>query len=263
MIYTCIPYAPKEHDKDLTWAYNKFMEALPNDDDWACFIDHDAMFTTYDWYHQLDEIIKNHPQYSCFTAVTNREYATWQIPEGVDVNNHDIVYHRGIGANLEAENYGRVIDVTDCSESLLLPQPQASPPETSPLCGIMILYKKSVWKDIPFRKYYKHDTIFGVDNLIHLDLKKAGHRVGLAIGVYLYHWHRAGQVTLPGDSSKEKEDGLEIPSGLEWIKDAHFESKDKVDMDVKAARFKINQCNGGNFVIIGSPLPPERDIDLL
>lgn len=275
MIYTCIPYAPKEHDKDLAWAYNRFMEILPNDDDWGCFIDHDSMFTTLDWFHQLDEIIKNHPEYSCFTAVTNREYASWQIPEGVDVNNHDVVYHRRFGAQLSEQNYGKVVDVTNCSESLSSTQPQASPMEISPFGGIMILYKKSVWKNIPFRKYYKEKSIFGTDNLIHIDLKKAGHKVGLTTGVYLYHWRRADKESgfIPNKSPGQK-DGLvpsklpeknflDVPSGLKWIKDAKFEKKEEVGMDVKAAKYKISQCKGENFIIIGVPLPYTRNIDLL
>lgn len=269
MIYTCIPYAPKEHDKNLAWAYNEFMKILPSDDDWGCFIDHDAMFTTPDWYHQLCEIIKKYPQFSCFTATTNREYTIWQIPEGVNVNNHDVVYHRQIGARLSEKNYGKVVDVTDCSESLLLPEPKAPPRETSPLSGIMILYKKSVWKDIPFRRYYKEKSIFGTDNLIHLDLKKAGHKIGLATGIYLYHWHRADQASgwLPNNTPETDtlpENELEIPKGLEWVKDARFEKKtENVDMTLQAAQYKINQCKDKNFIIIGAPLPYTRNIDLL
>lgn len=261
MIYTFIAYAPKEHDKDIPWICNHYMNLLPNDDDWACFVDHDAMFTTPDWYHQLNDIIKKNPEYSCFTAMTNRIYASWQIPDGVDENNHDIVYHRGIGANLGMENYGQVIDVTECSESLLLPQPKCPPRETSPLCDVMLLYKKSAWKDVPFRQFFEEESqkMFGVDNILHLDLKKKGHKVGSMTGIYLYHWHRADQK----GTAPSSEGDLDVPAGLDWIKDARFEKKDKVDMDVKAARHKINQYKGGDFIIIGSPLPPNREIDLL
>ena len=56
MIYTHIPYADSEHPKDLGWAYNNFMNNL-GDDDWACFLDHDAMFTVSDWYPRLERII--------------------------------------------------------------------------------------------------------------------------------------------------------------------------------------------------------------
>ena len=58
MIYTNIPYAPAECDGNIGCAYNKFMELLPNDDDWACFLDHDAIFTPATWYKQLNALIQ-------------------------------------------------------------------------------------------------------------------------------------------------------------------------------------------------------------
>ena len=264
MIYTFIAYAPKEHDKDVAWICNHYMSLLPNDDDWACFIDHDAVFTTKTWYHQLNDIIKKNPEYSCFTGMTNMVYASWQIPKGLE-NNHDIIYHRGIGAKLEEENYGQVIDVTDCSESLLLPQPVAPPRNRAPLSDVVLLYKKSAWKEVPFRRFYKQENMimYGVDNMLHLDLKKKGHKVGLMTGIYLYHWHghRAEREAVQSDSA---EGGCkDIPAGVEWMKDAQFEKKEEVGMDIKAARYKIDQCKGKDFVIIGVPLPYTRNIDLL
>ena len=67
MIYTHIPYAPKESDKNIGFAYNKFMEMLPSEGDWGCFLDHDAMFTTKSWYKQLNDIIedKNYDAFPC------------------------------------------------------------------------------------------------------------------------------------------------------------------------------------------------------
>jgi len=255
MIYTFIAYAPKEHNRDIAWICNHYMALLPNDDDWACFIDHDAVFTTKTWYHQLNGIIEKNPEFSCFTGMTNKVYASWQIPPGVDENNHDIVYHREIGARLEAENYGQVLDVTDCSESLLLPEPQAPPRENAPLSDVVLLYKKSAWKEIPFRRFYKEDDrmMYGVDNMLHLDLKKKGRKVGLMTGIYLYHWH----------GHRDEKKTVKTSAGLEWMKDAKFEKKEEVGLDVQAAQFKIHQCKGKDFVIIGVPLPYTRNIDLL
>lgn len=245
MIYTFIAYAPREHEKDLAWAYNEFMKLLPNDDDWACFIDHDAMFTTYDWYHQLCEIIKNHPEYSCFTATTNRVAASWQIPVGINTINHDISYHRDIGAGLQKDNQDKVADVTK--------------PPGMPFSGVMILYKKSVWKEVPFRPY-SQNRLTGVDNLLHMDLQKKGHKIGLMTGIYVYHWYRSelAQVVEPPIPEKD------LPTNAQWIKDAKPKKKpENVDMDIKAAQHKIEQCKGGDFVIIGAPVPYSREIDLL
>ena len=240
MIYTFIPYAPKEHDKDLAWAYNECMKLLPNDDDWACFIDHDAMFTTPNWYHQLNDIIKKNPQYSCFTVATNRVAASWQIPEGVNSINHDIGYHRDIGVSLQASNYSQVIDITK--------------PPGIPFSGVVILYKKSVWKKVPFEPYGP-DRITGVDNLLHTTLREQGHKVGLMCGVYVYHWYRTESQVQVADATIQETKPDTAP---------HLaQEKDKVDMDVKAARHKIDQVKGGDFVIIGVPLPYTRNIDLL
>ena len=37
MIYTHIAYAPDECENNLGCAYNKFMETLPSENDWALF----------------------------------------------------------------------------------------------------------------------------------------------------------------------------------------------------------------------------------
>ena len=42
------------------------------EDDWACFIDHDACFTTPDWYAQLEEITGRLTEPCVLTATTNR-----------------------------------------------------------------------------------------------------------------------------------------------------------------------------------------------
>ena len=96
MIYTNIPYTPSEYGTNLGYAYNKFMELLPNDDDWACFLDHDAMFTTSNWYHQLETIIKNNPDVGAFGARTNRVANTFQLVGNINLMSNDLEYHRNV-----------------------------------------------------------------------------------------------------------------------------------------------------------------------
>lgn len=260
MIYTFIAYAPKEHDKDLAWTYNEYMKLLPNDDDWACFIDHDAMFTTPDWYPQMESIIKENPEYSCFTVATNRVYAAWQIPEGVNSINHDICYHRDIGKSLQDTNGNKVSDVTNCAN---LP----ASPITSPLSGVVILYKKSAWKEVSFR-LMQPKRLTGIDNLLHLDLRDKGHKVGLMAGIYVYHWHRAELVQLVDSQAETIKTHVQVSEPPKVEPHISAESKaiitgQEVGMDVKTAQTKIERCKGGDFVIIGAPLPYDRNIDLL
>jgi hypothetical protein len=175
MIYTHIPYTPKELGTNLGYAYNKFMEMLPNDDDWGCFLDHDAMFTTTDWYNQLGEIIRCNSDIGAFGARTNRLNSTYQLVGNIDVYNHDIAYHRTIGKHLQTKYYDDlfVIDENTAQKGF---------------SGVLILLKKSIWKKI---KGFKAEGFNNVDNDLRYRLEE--HKIPFHImnGVYVYHWYKA------------------------------------------------------------------------
>ena len=168
MIYTFIPYS-EERPPKLGDAYNKFMELLPNDNDWACLIDHDVMFTRKNWFHQLNDIIKKHPEYDCFVAMTNRIGSPWQ-KRGDLKNSNDIIEHRKLGEKIQKEQYDKVVN----------------PPGKSLFSGFLILVKKGIWKKVKFG--FGQDGSAGVDNEFHKRLKHAGFKVGLMLGVYVYHY---------------------------------------------------------------------------
>ncbi len=168
MIYTFVPYSEKR-PPDLGQVCNKFMELLPNNDDWACLIDHDIMFTRRDWFHQLNDIIKKHPEYGCFVAMTNRIGSPWQ-KRGKLENSNDIREHRKLGELIQKAQYNEVIP----------------PPHRSPFSGFLILIKKAAWEKVKFGNGY--DGLCGVDNQFHKRLKHARCRVGLMLGVYVYHY---------------------------------------------------------------------------
>lgn len=248
MIYTFIAYAPKEHERDLAWTYNEFMRLLPNDDDWGCFIDHDAMFTTPDWYQQMEKVIAEHPEFSCLTVSTNRAYAEWQKPMGVNQINHEMFYHRNIGANLAKDNGSKAVDVTECEDI-------GSGPDKAPMSGVVMLLKKSAWKDVPFR-LLEPLRLTGVDNLLHKDLAKNGYKVGLMTGIYVYHWHRAD------GTNKADKPGKKITVQFDNTEIVVDDVKEKPGMDVEMACQKIKNCKDDNFVVIGVPLPLDRYIDV-
>lgn len=174
-------------EKDIGTEYNDYMELIP-DNDWACFIDHDAMFTTSDWYLQLYDIIRDNPEYSCFTAVTNRIGNPNQKFAGIDQNNHDIMYHRNIGKKAQQQYRTDVKDMADVKQLM---------------SGVVMLVKKSAWKKVGgFKKGF-----LGVDNYFHDSLNKEGLKTGLMKGVYVYHLYRANNDTglKPiGDKKDEK-----------------------------------------------------------
>jgi len=170
MIVTFIPYCPRSEGQNLGYAYNELMNRL-HDEDWACFIDHDACFATYDWYAQLEEITAQLTEPCVLTALTNRVGSHWQLASGVDPDNHSMDYHRRIGVAIQSAARCSLRDVTD--ESLM--------------SGVVILLSKKTWR----RLGGFADGFLGVDNAIHQAARDRGHRVYLMEGVYVYHWYRA------------------------------------------------------------------------
>ena len=151
------------------------MEMLPSYEDWACFLDHDAMFTTSDWYHQLNNIIKDNPTLGAFGARTNRLNSTYQLIGNIDVHNHNISYHRKIGKHLQTNFSGDlfVIDKKTAQKGF---------------SGVLILLKKSIWKKI---KGFKTDGFNHVDNNFRYRLEKHNIPFHIMNGVYVYHWYKA------------------------------------------------------------------------
>src|SRR6185312_12315558 len=169
MIVTMIPYCPRSEGKNLRLAYNALMARL-RDGDWACFIDHDACFTTYDWYAQLEEITAGLTEPCVLTALTNRVGSHWQRVPGIDPNNHAMDDHRRIGRALQAEAGSRLRDVTH--ESLM--------------SGVVLLLSRKTWVELGGFP----DGFLGVDNAIHQAARDHGFPVYLMEGVYVYHWYR-------------------------------------------------------------------------
>ncbi len=164
--------AYRYEDMNIGQEYNEYMSIIGKDD-WACFIDHDAMFTTPDWYRQLYGIIADNPQYSCFTAVTNRIGNKHQCFVSVDKNNHDILYHRGIGKKAQQAYRTSVKDMAEVPQLM---------------SGVVILVKKSAWEQVCG---FKQEGFLGVDNYFHKALNDSGLKTGLMKGVYVYHFYRA------------------------------------------------------------------------
>lgn len=179
MIHTYIPYAPSSINKNIGAVYNGFMNMI-SDDDWACFLDHDAMFTTLDWYKQLEDIVENlsssHPDARLLTACTNRVGNPEQVVQGIEPQNHDIYYHRKIGKQRQVE-YGS--SLREC-EILI--------------SGVVILLSKEVWKQTGGFS----DGFLGVDKDIDNKIRELGYKSYIMDGVYCYHWYRADGTPIQG-----------------------------------------------------------------
>jgi len=186
MIHTCIPF---REDTNLGLAYNEVMDMLP-ENGWACFLDHDVMFTTFEWHQQLEAAISFEPR-GTFTGVTNRIYCPWQRANEVDPNNHDIMYHRKIGAERLKNRY--LTDVTGAQGKY-------------GLGGYVLCQSKAAWREAG--KFV--DGQLCVDHNMHFALRRVGRPVYLIEGLYMYHYARgAGEqyksITMRADCECRKQ----------------------------------------------------------
>jgi GT2 family glycosyltransferase len=166
-IYYSKPYAL---DKNLGAAYNRYMELLPNDDDWMCFLDGDTMFLSPDWGHLIQKAIEKYPETGMFTCYTNRVGNKQQLYRGIFNNNRDMVAHRNIARVCHEIGKNRVKKLTRM------------------ISGVMMIIQKKTWKEFPFK-----DGLLTVDNDISKRLLDAGKEIRLIESTYLLHYYRLAE----------------------------------------------------------------------
>lgn len=174
MIISASPYRA---DKDLGTAYNELLERL-KEGDWAALIDHDAVWTTTVWHEQIARAIEENPEAGLFVSRVSNVGCWWMRQPGVGRGQHDMAYHRLLGARLAEEKGSSVIDVTDFEK--------IEGGRVQPLSGTLMVISKIAWQAVHgFKKGF-----LTVDNDMHHRIRKAGFRVLILEGVYLYHWYR-------------------------------------------------------------------------
>lgn len=165
MIYAHVAY---DLEANLGRAYNKFMGLLAPDD-WAIFLDHDAMATTVSWYRQFAEAIAFLPDAGAFAAMTNRIARPWQRCGDPDSN--DIQLHRWIGE--DRLKVRTLLDITD----------------TRGFGGVMFAVSKAAWQECGG---FTEGGLGCTDHSLHHRLRAAGRRVWLHEGIYVYHFRHYG-----------------------------------------------------------------------
>lgn len=164
-----IAYAPKSYGMNLGRCYNEYMERL-GDDEYALFIDHDAMFTNDSWRDVVVSAYSEHAaETSLFISRTNRINNPYQRLNLLE-NNHNLFDHDVFATNL-AKKYGK--SVVECAKL----------PSSS---GVIIMLSKKTWLRHKFT-----DGFLKVDNNIHLSHRNAGDPVYIMQGLHVYHFYRA------------------------------------------------------------------------
>ena len=150
------------------------MRLLPSTNDFACFVDGDAMFTTHYFGRQIEHIIKTNPDCGLFTAMTNRVGTNYQCVPGMWENN-DMADHWQKGRELQNTYSNQTVDITN----------------HPPLSGVLILLRKNEWQQAGG---FLENKMLGIDNSIHYRVRDNGGQVKLMTGVYILHYYRGGNI---------------------------------------------------------------------
>jgi hypothetical protein len=173
MIYYTMPW---DSGVNVGRYYNSFMEALPNDEDAACFMDADAALVTGPYGRQFEAILRRYPECGLFFGMTNRLGCQHQVVKSVDPVSNDIAYHRKVGAELLEKYWDECVQVTATKTDLM--------------SGVLFILRKAAWKKAG---RFLDKGILGVDNDMHAKVAAAGIPVMLMKGAYVYHWYRGGK----------------------------------------------------------------------
>lgn len=164
---------PYDLGKNLANYYNREVEALPEDDWWAIFVDGDACFVCSDFGHQIQSIIENNPDYGLFTCMSNRIGTDYMKIDGL-FEEKDFTKIWKKGREIQKDNYNTMVDITN----------------KSPLSGVLIAIRKDVWKKSGGFSD-KYGKVLGVDNSIHYAVRdNTNYKIGLAIGLTVFHYYR-------------------------------------------------------------------------
>lgn len=163
-----VTMTPWRDDANLGRAYNDAMGRLSLDE-WALFVDHDAMPTTSLWHRQFAEAISFRPRAGAFVAMTNRIAAPWQ--RCGDRESNDIAAHRRFGSAR-----AKVRTLLDISE-------------TKGWGGVAFAVSKRTWQDVGGFA----DGLGCVDHSLHFRCQAIGRRIFLLEGCYYFHWRHWGE----------------------------------------------------------------------
>jgi len=157
--------------KDLGKAYNACLNEH-SDDDWVAFLDHDAMFTTPDWYLQLQSIIEHNPKCKGITARINRMATPDQMVLGIDPNNFDYGYHRKVGKYLAKKHKNQSSIIKNRGH----------------MSGVFFALHVGTIKSLG--GCVETGMQLQTDHMTMDRVRDAGHEFRIADGIYIFHWYR-------------------------------------------------------------------------
>lgn len=156
--------SPYAIDKNIGGAINKAIRQLnASDEDWIVLTDHDVLWLLPDSKARLERILSN-TEYDILGPVTNRLAMPYQL----------------------ASNMFDVVDIKRHMEVAEMLQSDVVEPYPHILAAFCLCFRVSTWKQLGGFK--ENDVTF--DLMFSLMAQKAGLKLGLMVGIYLFHAYR-------------------------------------------------------------------------
>jgi hypothetical protein len=162
-------------DKNIGKAINDIVKGLP-DGDWICYRDIDTIPMSHESFFKQCEEIAERGDFTLVGCITNRLGLERQLYRGEISSNPDILYHRKIATELYEKHGSQVKKVN------------------GGIAGIMMLFSKNLWKSVGgFEEgYIVHPNGNFFDYEFCKKAKTKGAKIGVADGIYLFHFYRFG-----------------------------------------------------------------------
>lgn len=163
---------PGRSDRNLGKSINDIVKLLP-EDDWICLRDIDTIPMYHEVFFKQCEEIADSGEFDLVGCLTNRLGFAHQLYDGIKSTETDIMVHRKIAKELY-EKYGSKVEEIK-----------------RPIGGLFMLFSKKTWIKAGG---FEEGGIFLRGNYIDyhfsaaLKIKKM--RIGMANGIYLFHYYR-------------------------------------------------------------------------
>lgn len=172
-------FTPYSFEKKLFEAYDRYMQLVSNPNDWVCFTDGDTAFLLPDFGHQVKTYIKHYPDTGLFTCYASRCHYSVQVRKGTEMNNPDILYHRRQAESIYKELHGHVKEID------------------RRVAGHLLVIQKKTWEqvrpEVARKVTGQNKQILGVDTKISNAILKAGLKIRLMRGMYIFHYLRLAE----------------------------------------------------------------------
>jgi hypothetical protein len=150
---------------------NKYIRLVPNDDDWICIYDIDTLRSRSTWGQDVEKMIEANKDFDLLTCLATRSGMHPQRLNNQIYSVRDMV----VLHNLCEKQYNTV-------------QSFQAKQTNFPVAGFFLCFKKSLWKEFPFKKTPK--GILSVDRRWSLRLLEAGKKIGICHKLVLIHYYR-------------------------------------------------------------------------